>query len=386
MKRTFVLAGILAAFVVGLRPAAACSLCEGSGLATSLTLRQEAALSMARVVLHGTIANPTFDQEGKGGRTDFLVKAAFREDKEVKTPEKLVLSRYLPVEDAKKPPHYLLFCDVDGKRLDPYRGVPLRGGQKSADYVKKALAMDAKKPAENLAFFFAHLDDADPEVSRDAFLEFARASDADVLKAAAKLDRTKLREWMKDDKTPSIRVSVYALLLGACGKDEDAKYLRELLDSTDERIVAAADGILAGYVQMKPAEGWKLTRAILADGKKPLLTRISVMRTLRFYHSAQPKESRPHVLAAMRAVLEQGELADIAVEDLRRWQTWDLTDEIVKRYGQKGFESPLMKRAIVRYALCCEPTAASKDFLTLRRQKERDVVEEVEEGLRLEKR
>src|SRR5262245_34785299 len=228
MKRIFSLLGLLAAIAFATAPAPACSLCEGSGLSSSLTLRQEAALSTSRIILHGTIANPSFDNEGKGGKTDFVVKTALREDKAVKTPAKLVLSRYLPVDDPKNPPHYLLFCDVDGKRIDPYRGVPLRGGQRSADYVKKALACDPKKPADNLAFFFAHLDDADPEVSRDAFLEFARASDADVLRAAAKLDADKLRTWLKDPKLPSIRVSVYALLLGACGKEDDAKYLRGL--------------------------------------------------------------------------------------------------------------------------------------------------------------
>src|SRR2546425_963558 len=83
-------------------------------------------------------------------------------------------------------------------------GIPLRGGAKSAEYAKKAMALDAKKTAENLPFFFAHLDDTDPEVASDAFLEFARASDADVLKAAAKLDPAKLRTWISDPKTPAI--------------------------------------------------------------------------------------------------------------------------------------------------------------------------------------
>jgi hypothetical protein len=176
------------------------------------------------------------------------------------------------------------------------------------------------------------------------------------------------------------------MLLGACGKDEDAKTLRELLDSEEERYTAASDGILAGYVQLKPKEGWELARALLADGRKPLLTRLGVVRTLRFYHGAKPKESRPQILKAMRAMLGQGELADVAVEDLRRWQEWDLTDDVLKCYGRKGYDAPIVKRAIVRYALSCPSSKATKDFLTARRGEDRDMVEEVEEGLRLEKK
>jgi hypothetical protein len=384
MKRTFALVGLLAAIAAS--PAAACSLCEGRGFLATPTLRQEAGQPVAVVILHGTIANPTFDNEGRGGRTDFVVKTVLRESKSLKAPAKLVLSRYLPVDDPKNPPHYLLFCDVDGKRLDPYRGVPLTGGLKSLEYVKKALKADPKRPAESLAFFFDHLDDPDPEVARDAFSEFARAGDADVLKAASKLDAAKLRGWIKDPKTPIGRLSVYALLLGACGKQQDAKLLRDLLDSKEERETGASDGILAGYVQLKPKEGWELARALLADGRKPLLTRIGALRTIRFYHGAQPKESRPYALKALRAALTQGELADLAIDDLRSRQEWELTDDVLKCYGRKGYDAPLMKRAILRYALSCPPSKETKDFLAARRAEDSEMVSEVEAGLRLEKK
>src|SRR5215211_7969266 len=129
------------------RPAPACSLCDS--FVQSPTFRQEAALSSARLILHGTIANPSLGDDGRGGRTDFHVKTALREDRAVKTPEQLVLSRYLPIDDPKSPPHYLLFCDVEGKKIDPYRGVPLKGGVKTVEYVKKALKQDTKKPAES---------------------------------------------------------------------------------------------------------------------------------------------------------------------------------------------------------------------------------------------
>lgn len=364
-------------------PARACSLCEGSAQ-LSPTFRQEAALPMAKLILHGTIANARTTAGGVSGQTDFHIKNVLRNDPVVKGKTMLVLPRFLPINDKDNPPHYLLFCDVDSGKIDPYRGLVIKGPA-TVEYVKKSLALNPKDAVANLAFFFRYLDDPDVEVSRDAFLEFAKANDADVAQVAPKLDANKLRAWVKDPNTQPQRLGVYALLLGASGKDADVALLRSLLDSKEERYVNAADGLLAGYMQKKPREGWDLARSILGDGKKPLLLRLTVLRTLRFYHGAQPKESRGQIVQAMKTLLAQGELADLAIEDLRRWAIWDQTNDIVKLYGQKGFDSPVLKRAIIRYALSCTPTKESAAFLDGRRTAEPDVVKEIEEGLKFEK-
>jgi hypothetical protein len=380
MKRAVILAGAVALLTAA--PARPCSLCEGSAF-QSPTFRQEAALPMAKVILHGTIADPR--TAGLTGETDFHIKTVLRSHTALKGVTKIVLPRYLPA-DKNDPPHYILFADVDGKKIDAYRGVPIKGKQASVDYLKKALALKAADAVANLQFYFKYLEDADPEVARDAFLEFAKASDADIARAAPKLDAAKLRGWLKSDKVPPYRLSVYALLLGACGKDADAKYLRGLFDSKEERYVGAADGTLGGYIAMKPKEGWELARSALADGRKSLPLRLAVLRTVRYFHGAKPKESREQVLKTMKAVLEQGELADLAAEDLRKWQLWDLTADVLKQYARKGNDSPLMRRAIVRYALCAPAKdKEAKAFVKARRADEPDVVEEVEEGLAIER-
>jgi hypothetical protein len=377
-----VLVAVLLLALDGRSPA--CSLCPSNAL-LSLTFRQEAALSTARVILHGTISNPRLVGDGIRGQTDFTIKTVLRSDPAIKGKDKLILDRYLPI-DKGETPHYLLFCDVDSGKLDIYRGLRIRG-ETTVAYVKKALTLTAK-PADavsNLEFFFRYLDDADPEVARDAFMEFAKSSDATIAQAAPRLDTEKLRKWIQDEKTPAARLSVYALLLGAHGKASDAADLRRLLDDKAERYQTAFDGLLAGYMLARPKEGWTLAHEILADGRKSLTQRLAVLRTLRFYHGSQPKESRPQLLKAMKTLLVQGELADLAVEDLRRWQVWDLTPDVLKLYGVKGFDAPLMKRAIVRYALCCKNRPDAKEFLDRRRKTDAKLVEEVEEGLQAEK-
>jgi hypothetical protein len=355
----------------------ACSLCEGLQRQTP-TFRQEAAQPTARMIVYGTIEN----REGKVA-SDLRVKAVVRPDPFLKGKATLGLPRYVP-GDAKDPPRYLVFCDLDKGKIDPYRGVPVKGDG-AVEYLKKALALDPRDAAANLSFFFRYLDHADPEVSRDAFMEFAKANDRDIARAAPRLSADKLRGWIADAKTPPERLSVYALLLGACGKPADAAFLRGLLGGKEERYRKASDGLLGGYMQLKPREGWELALALLRDGRQPMLLRLAVVRTVRYYHGAHPRESHANVLKAMEALLAEGELADIAVEDLRRWGVWDLTARVLGLYGKKGYDAPLMQRAIVRYALCCKPTDGSKAFLARLRAADAELVKEVEESLKLER-
>ncbi len=370
-----------AALLLAQAAVSACSLC-GEGFRDKPTFRQEAAKRGARLILHGTISDPTLD--GDKGRTDFTIKGVIRDDAAIKGKTKLVLPRYLPVEDKKNPPQYLLFCDVDKGGVDPYRGVPIRG-PRTVEYFKKALALGTKDPAANLAFFFDYLDDVDPEVARDAFLEFARASDDVVIQAAPKFDRARLRKWLDDPKTHKGHLGLYAMLLGACGKAEDGEYLRKLIDGKEERYQDAADGLLAGYVCIEPKKGWEMMHGILSDGRKPLSLRLKALGSLRFFTLARPKESRPEVVKALKSVIVQGDLSDFAIEDLRINKIWDLTDTVLGCWGKKGYESPLLKRAILRYAVTCAPTDASKAFLAARKKDEAEALDQIEEWLRFER-
>jgi hypothetical protein len=380
-RRTVVALSAVALLAAGLA-ARACSLCNGN-LQQAPTFRQEAASPSARLVLVGTIQSPRLNGDGTG-TSELHVEAVLRSDPALKDRKVVLLKRYLPVSDPRKPPRFLVFCDVFRGELDPFRGVPLKTAD-AADYVKKAVAMPPRDTAGNLAFFFNYLENPDPEVARDAFLEFAKATDPDIGQAARKFAPDRLRRWLTSKDTPPERLSVYALMLGACGGAEDATLLGSLLKETNERVVSAYDGILGGYIHLRPREGWEVALATLRDGRKPLPMRLAVARTLRFYHGWQPKESRANVLKGLEAMIVQGELADVAVEDLRRFQLWDFTREVLGLYGKPGYNAPLMQRAIVRYALSAKEDAATRAFLAERRRAEPDLVKEVEEQLEFEK-
>jgi hypothetical protein len=377
MKRTTALIlGALGLFLAPPPPAPACSLCGGL---QAPTFRLDAAQPSARMILYGPIRN-------NGTDTELAVEQVLRTDPALGGAKTLDLKRYVPVNDPKNPPHYLVFCDVDPKGgLDPYRGVPLTG-KGASEYVKKVLALDPKDAAARLAFYFDYLENEDKAVAQDAFLEFARATDQEIGQASGKLSAERLRGWLKDEKTPPERLSLYAFLLGGCGGEADASFLRSMLNDDGERVVNAYDGFLGGYVQLRPKEGWELAETTLRDGRRPLPVRLAAVRTVRLYHNWKPKETREPVLRCLRGMLAQGELADVAVEDLRRWGVNDLTSDVLALYGKKGYDAPIMQRAIMRYAASREKDdEAARRFMAERRRAEPDLVKEVEESLQFEK-
>jgi hypothetical protein len=372
---------LLGLLLVVPRPAPACSLC-GMTLRQAPTFRQEAALETARVIIIGTAENP----QASSGTTDLRITEVLRSDAALKDKKVITVKQFLPVSDPKNPPRFLVFCDIYKGGFDPFRGVPLRGAD-SVEYARKVMKLDPKDQTANLLFFFRYLDNADTEIARDAFLEFAKATDQEIAQVARRLDAAKLRGWLKARETAPERLSVYALLLGACGGDDDARFLKTMLDEAGERTVNAYDGFLAGYIHLRPREGWDLAYSLLRDSRKPMLIRLAVSRTLSYFHGAQPKESADNVLKCLEAMIVQGELADIAIEDMRRWGIFDRTRirDILGLYGKKGFDAPLMKQTIVRYALCCKDDAAARAFVAERRREDADLVKRIEEELQFEK-
>jgi hypothetical protein len=377
MNRLRSLALIVTALALAASPVSACSLC--ASLMDQKTFREDAALS--KILLFGTLANPKL-ATGGGGTTEFNITATLKSDPALGDKKMLELPRYLPVSDPKDPPRFLLFCDVYKGKLDFFRGTSIKSSE-AVDYVKGALALDSKDRPRVLRYYFDFLENADKEIANDAFLEFAKASDIELGQVAPKLSAEKLRGWLKDPQTPDNRLGLYAFLLGACGGDAEAALLRKMLDDPTDRTKAAFDGILGGYINLRPREGWDLAMTLLKDEKKSFAVRFAVVRTLRFYHNWKPDDSKDYVQRGLRVILSQGDLADMAIEDLRRWQVWDLTSEVLALYGKKGFDAPIVRQAILRYALSCPKTdTAAAAFVAERRKQDPELVKDAEDALR----
>ena len=373
MRRWMLIVVALLSLLAMSRTTPACSLC--ANLAQVPTFRQEAAQPHARIIIYGNFKNP------QASGTEFHISSVLRSDPFIEGKKSFIVPKYIPAKDEKP---FLLFADVFNKEIDAYRGVPIKTNE-GLEYVKKVLKLDPKDKTENLLFFFKYLEHADKEVANDAFMEFAKATDVEIGAVAKKLPPDKLRGWLKDPETPPEHIGLYAFLLGACGNKDDADLLKAMLQDSSDKTTKAFDGILTGYIHLRPREGWDLALATLKDDKRSFEVRHCVVRMMRFFYAYQPKENKDNVLKGMEIMLVRSDLADMAIEDLRRLKIFDLTPEVLGLYGKKGYEGQLMREAIIRYALACKDDNAAQKFLAERRRIEPELVRDVEDALRFEK-
>lgn len=368
----------LAALLTLDQPSPACSLC-GPWASTRQTLRMQHAA--AGVVLHGQLKNPRFDPKTDNGFTDFHVGTVLKDDAARGGRSTITVPRYLPVI-GNTPPDYLFFGTVTNGTLDLSFGLP--ASPSVVDYLKAAAAIDDKDPARKLGYFFKHLDSPDPTIAADAFIEFARASDAEILKAAGQFDAARLRKLIADPNTPAERLGVFAFLLGACGGPADAAFLAGMLKpaAPSERTSAAFGGLLAGYVLLAPKEGWTFAVAVLGDEKRAYSERLAALGTVRLFQATRPAECRAEVLKCCAALLPHADLADQAIEDLRRWGWWDLTADVLAQFDRPSHAAPLVRRCIVRYAISC-PKPEAKAFVEAVRKRDPKLVKVVEDAMAL---
>src|SRR6266849_3580970 len=172
----------------------ACPFCSMQGQ----TLTGE--VNQASMVLFGTLANAKLNADGfDQGSTDLQIEAVIKKNDILADKKVVTLPRYVPSDKDTK---FLLFCDVFKGKIDPYRGIPVKGNSDIVKYLQGAFAMKEKNVSTRLRFFFDYLDNADLEVANDAYNEFAAADYKDCREMYKDLPADKLAKWLQDQSTP----------------------------------------------------------------------------------------------------------------------------------------------------------------------------------------
>lgn len=354
--------------------------------ASPRTLREE--LAEAPIVLVGRLTNatPPNPADTGPGTTDFVVRQALKLPPGFPPQKTLTLHHYLPAATQGKS-GLLLFVDVFKGKLDPYKGITFKANSDLPKYLAGILKIKDEKPGKRLRFYFDYLQNADTEIANDAQKEFDKAGYKELARMAGRLPGDKVAAWLKDPKTPAYRIGLYASMLGHCSKDKEAhaRLLRSLIDDPRRHHRASWDGVLAGYILLKPKEGLACARDILGNPKKELLLRYTALRAVRFFIDSRPDVlPRQDVLQAVALLLPQADIADLPIEDFRRWKCWELTPHVLALTSSKKHDIPLMQRAILRFALSC-PRPEAKAFVADRRKSDPQAVLEAEEHLKLER-
>ena len=380
----------------------ACPFCSTQGQ----TLSSE--VSQADFIVLGTLKNARRDPEDfTKGSTDLEIATVVKPHSFLKGKKSIVLPRYVPLDpkagDGEK---FLVFCslyspggdvgisavastlvmaDTGRATLDPYRGEQIKGKSDLPEYLQQAIVAREKDVAARLNFFFKYLDHGELVINTDALMEFGNAEYKDVRKLAATLPAEKLLKWLKDPNTPASRFGLYGLMFGHCGKAEDAPALKALIDDPEKAFSSGLDGMLAGYILLKPKEGWAHLNTILGDPKKDFTTRYAALKVLRFFWEYRPDVlKKDDLLAAMKTLVRQEEIADLPIEDLRKWGVWEETGFVLQEAIKPSHNKQIVKRAVLRFALCAadegkNPAAAA--YVAQARKDDAERVKFVEEML-----
>lgn len=348
--RTLPVAAILAVALFDFTPPA--QACPGCGPPSGQTLTSEVA--QADFILYGTLGNAKPDPKDPGstkGTTEMTIEAVVKSHALVKDKKVFVIPRFVP-PDA-KPTKYMVFFNVVNGDIDPYRGVAVTPDSKLPDYVKGAIDVKQKDNVTRLRFFFDNLESNDLEISGDAYNEFAFAEYKEVLELAPKLPAATLMKWLKDPNTRASRFGLYGLLLGHCGKAEDAKELRKLLDDPERKFSSGLDGMLMGYTLLDKKSGYEYLLKLVSDPANEFLVKHAGLKTLRFFWEYRPEVlSKKETLDGMKALMAHADIADMPIDDLRKWKVWEMTDAVLGYTTVESHNSlPINRRAILKFAL-----------------------------------
>jgi hypothetical protein len=372
-----VFAAVLAVFCLAV-PSPACPFCSMQGQTLIGDVNQ------ASMVLYGTFTNSQLNGGELGqGSTDLKIEAVVKSHEILGDRKQITLPRYVP-SDKNSNVKFLVFCDVFKGKIDPYRGVPVQADSDMVAYLKGALAVKDKPIGERLRFYFDFLDNKEVEISNDAYKEFGNADYKDYRDMAKGLPAEKIARWLEDPNTPAFRFGLYASMLGHCGTPQHAALLRKLLDDPQKRVSTGVDGILAGYAMLQPKEGWAYIRGLLKDPSKEFMLRYAALRAVRFFWDSRPDiVDKKGLSEGVCLLLDQSDIADLAIEDLRKWGRWDVCGRILELSEKKSHDVPIIRRATLRYALGC-PAPKAAAFVEQWRKRDPEMVKDTEELLKLE--
>ena len=285
------------------------------------------------------------------GSVDFVITETPVPHAALKGKKVVTLPQFVAIPDPKNPPRFLILGDVTNGEPQFIHGLPETPAL--AAYTAGILKVDAKDRAKQLRYAFDFLESEDAAASADAFLMYFQARASDLSKAAASLDAARLRKWLSAQEPRPMRLGLYAHLLGYCGKPEDATLLRKMLDDPPASSSTSLDGVLIGFTLLDTKAGYDRLTKLVANPAQEFVAKYAALKALRFFWEARPEVlTKKQILDGMTAVLAHPDVADLAIDDLRKWKVWELTDTVLKYADAESHNAlPINRRAILKFAL-----------------------------------
>lgn len=284
----------------------------------------------------------------KDGTTDFVIGRALKSHAALDGKKVITLPQYIEIPDPKKPPRFVAFGVVEKGEISIYRGFVET--PELVRYVEGLLKIDSDDRAKVLRYAFDFLEPKDDDVGTDALRLFLYAADSELRAACDKLDPVLVRKRFVAKDANQQRADIYARMLGYCGQPADAVLLRKQLDDPDQRV---SDGLLIGYISLDKKAGYEYLKQLIADPENEFVAMHAALKALRYFWANRPAVlTRTDVLGGMIALMEHADIADLPIDDLRRWEVWELTPQVLHIATLESHRVlPINRRAVLKFAI-----------------------------------
>ena len=136
---------------------------------------------------------------------------------------------------------------------------------------------------------------------------------------------------------------------------------------------------MIGYVLLDPKEGWEFLQKKVNDPMQEFVVRYTGLRACSYLLALKPAViAEKDLLHTYTSLLDQADMTDLAIDNLRKQQCWKLTERILAYHGKKSHDLPYIRRSILRYALHC-PDPAAVRFIEQQRKINSDEFRNAEE-------
>ncbi len=314
------------------------------------------------------------------GQSEFRIESVLKNHKLIGERKVIILDQVVD-----RPQKFILAAEMFQGKVGSVFGLELNGdGAELVRFVRGAMQLKDRSLAGRLPYVAPFLHSANKEVAESAHIDFENAKYSDVRKVAEKMDPVRLIKAIQDPKTPPDFRGNFVVLLGHCGKKEHVVVVRKLLDAVDSDYVLYANKLFATYIMLDPDAGRKRLIQILGKAEAPFLNRFWAFDAVK-----KLRANRPDLLSQKQAndaaccLLADPMIADFAIEELRRWETWGACDDILALVHLKKHQAPIVKKAILHYSLQC-PLPQAKAHVIQMQALDAEWVQDTRELLALE--
>lgn len=217
-------------------------------------------------------------------------------------------------------------------------------------YITSAPEQDSEQQGR-LRFFLGFLEHDRNLIAADAWGEFARSEYSEIRALSGEFPREKLREWIADPEASPERLSLYGLMLGMCGDESDADFLRAQIGmDAPAEVRFGIEGLMGGLLALSGESGLEFLEHTRLQSDVETLEAFAAVQAIQFIWNHEPDRiPKKRLQQALHLTLDDESLREISIRNLARWKDWTLVPRLTEVYDVCKNDDPGTTRAIVGY-------------------------------------